>query len=122
VIYIQPRDEPALLETGDNSGDMTSELKPRQSISEFVAASPKNYAYKTVHSLTCHCKTVCKVRGITLNYNVLLLLNFDRIRDMILKRDENEAIIVHTKKKIKREKGDGRVNSITEPEDKANRV
>jgi hypothetical protein len=48
VIYIQPRDEPALVETVDNLDDMTSELKPGESISEFVAAGPKNYAYKTV--------------------------------------------------------------------------
>jgi hypothetical protein len=101
VIYIQPSDEPALVETGDNLGDMTSELKPGDSISEFVATGPKNYAYKTVLSQTGQqCKTVCKVRGITLNYNALQLVNFDRIKDMILKRDENETVIVHTEKKL----------------------
>jgi hypothetical protein len=84
VIYIQPRDEPALVETGDNLGDMTSELKPGESTSEFVAAGPKNYAYKTGPGKG---KTVCKVRRITLNYNALQLVNIDRIRDMILKRD-----------------------------------
>jgi len=46
VIYIQPRDEPEMIETGDNLGDMTSELKPQQFITEFVSAGPKNYAYK----------------------------------------------------------------------------
>jgi hypothetical protein len=45
---IEPRVEPALVETGDNLGDMTSELKPGESKSEFGAAGPKNYAYKTV--------------------------------------------------------------------------
>jgi len=34
VIYIQPRDEPELIETGDNLGDMTSELKRQQFITE----------------------------------------------------------------------------------------
>jgi len=28
VLYIQPADEPALVETRDNLGEMTSELKP----------------------------------------------------------------------------------------------
>ena len=28
-IYIRPRDEPGLIETGDKLGDMTSELRPR---------------------------------------------------------------------------------------------
>ena len=68
VIFIQPRDEPRLVETGDNLGDMTSELKPYEIISEFVSAGPKNYAY-TILDTTNTLKTVCKVRGITLNYN-----------------------------------------------------
>jgi hypothetical protein len=120
VIYIQPRDEPALVETGDNLGDMTSELKPGESISEFVAAGTKNYAYKTFQGQRY--KTVCKVRGITLNYNALQLVVFERIRDMILKKDENETVIVCTEKKLKRKKGDGRINIITEPKDKTYRV
>jgi hypothetical protein len=100
VIYIQPRDEPALVQRGYNLGDMTSELRTGESISEFVAGSPKNYAYETVVQGR-RSKTVCKVRGITLNYNALQFVNFDRIRDMILKRDgENETIIVHTEKKL----------------------
>jgi hypothetical protein len=45
VIFIQPRDEPRLVETGDNFGYMTSELNPYEIISEFVSAGPKNYAY-----------------------------------------------------------------------------
>ena len=46
VIYIQPRDEPQLVETRKNLGDMTSELKPYEIITEFVSAGPKKYAYK----------------------------------------------------------------------------
>ena len=34
VIYIQPRDGAAMVETGDRLGDMTSELKPCEYISE----------------------------------------------------------------------------------------
>jgi hypothetical protein len=47
VIFIQPRNEPALVETGDNLGQMTSELKPSEIIVEVVCAGPKSYAYKT---------------------------------------------------------------------------
>jgi hypothetical protein len=121
VIYIQPRNEPALVETGDNVGTMTSELKPAEHISEYVGVGPKNYSYKTVNSMTGECTTVCKVRGITLNYNASQLVNFDRIKNMILRRDDSETVTVHTEKKIKckRDKGgDGRINIITEPEDK----
>ena len=35
VIYIQPTDEPGFNETGDKLGDMTSELRPTDYISEF---------------------------------------------------------------------------------------
>ena len=70
-------------------------------------------------------KTVCKVRGITLNYNASQLINFERIKEIILKGNETEAIVVHTENKIKRKRGkegDGRVNIINEPEDKAYRI
>jgi len=36
VIYIQPKDEPNLIETGDKLGDMTSELRSKKYVSEFV--------------------------------------------------------------------------------------
>jgi len=48
VIYIQPEAKPAVVERGDNFGEMTSELKPNEIISEVVCAGPKNYAYKTI--------------------------------------------------------------------------
>ena len=76
--------ESALVEKGYNLGDMTSELKPTESIEEFVSGGPKNYAYKVVDTSTGERKHVCKVRGITLNYNALHLVNFDVISDMIL--------------------------------------
>jgi len=37
VIYIQLWDEPKLIETGDKLEDMTSELRPSESIVEFVS-------------------------------------------------------------------------------------
>ena len=66
-------------------------------------------------------KTVCNVTGITLNYSASQLENFEKIKAMILGRDEKETITVHTERKIKRKRGndsDGRVNIISEPEDK----
>jgi PBP1b-binding outer membrane lipoprotein LpoB len=70
--------------------------------------------------MTRECKTVCEVRGITLNYNASQLVNFDRIKDMILRRDETETLTADTEKS-KRKRGNGRIN-ITEPEDKVTRV
>ena len=48
VIFIQPRDEPALVETGDNLGQMTSELKPDEIILEVVCAGPKKLPVQNV--------------------------------------------------------------------------
>ena len=53
VIYIQSKDEPNLVETGDKLGDMTSELRATEYISEFVSGGPKNYAYRVINTGTC---------------------------------------------------------------------
>jgi hypothetical protein len=66
-------------------------------------------------------KTICKLRDITLNYSASQLINFERIKHMILKGNEQDIITVHTQRKIKRKSGnddDGRIIIITEPEDK----
>ena len=74
--------------------------------------------YKVANIATGSQKTVCKVRGITLNYNASRLVNFDVIKDIILK--QGPVVTVHTEHKIKRKRksGKGTVSIITEPEDK----
>ena len=44
VMYVQPRDDSALVQTGDRLVAMTSELKAGEFIYEFVSGGPKNYA------------------------------------------------------------------------------
>jgi len=80
---------------------MTFELRPSQFISEFGSGGHKNYAYSVVTGGTGE-KTISKMRGITLNYNASKLLNFERIKDMILRLgDEPQTvIIIHTQKKV----------------------
>jgi len=122
VIYIKPKDEPNLIETGDKLGDMTSELRSTEYVSEFVSGGPKNYAYTVIDTVTGRATTVCKVRGITLNYNAKQLVNFDVTKAMILGTGEPK-VTVHTEKKIKRYRnGGGTVAIITEPEDKMYRI
>jgi len=101
---------------------MQSELKKDEIIVEVVCAGPKNYAYKTYNSATGESKTVCKVRGITLNYSASQLVNFEKIKDMILSKKDDETVIVRTENDIKRKKINGGVNLISEPEDKTYRV
>jgi len=123
-IYILPKDEHGLIETGDKLEDMTSELRTKEYVSEFVSDGPKNYAYKVIDTVKGHATTVCKVRGIILNYNSKQLVNFDVIRDMIVWTSAEPTVTVHTEKKIKRKgkAGGGIVSVITEPEDKIYRI
>ena len=41
VLFIQPRDSVALVNTGDCLGEMTSELQPSEYMSEFVSGAPR---------------------------------------------------------------------------------
>ena len=74
--------------------------------------------------MTGEVKTVCKVRGITLNYNASQLVNFNAIKDLVLNRPTNSTVTVHTSKKMKRKRGEGRpfVSIITGHEDKIYRI
>ena len=119
-MFVQPIDEPALVETGDNLEAMTSELKPSQFIDENVSGGQKYYVYKIVDSTTGERKTVCKFRGITLKYNASQKVNFKVIKNMILGKTETEQVTVHTEEKNKRKRKAGGVvvSIIIEPEDK----
>jgi hypothetical protein len=52
-------------------------------IFEFVAAGPKNYAYKHSSLDGQDIRAELKIRGITLTYETAQLLNFDRVRDLV---------------------------------------
>ena len=92
-------------------------------ISEFVSGGPKNCVYKLYNSAICEVKSVCKVRGITLYYKALQLVNFDMIKYLLLNGISANAVRVRTVKKIKRKRGDGTcVSIVTEPDDNFYRV
>ena len=52
VIFVQKTGEPPLIECGNALGDVTSEVKGSEYISEFVSGGPKNYDYKLCDSVT----------------------------------------------------------------------
>jgi hypothetical protein len=74
---VQRCGEPMVVACGDRLGDMSDELGSDVHIEEFVSGGSTNYAYRTVNCSTEESKTVCKVRGITLNYTSSELINFD---------------------------------------------
>ena len=59
-----------------------------------------------------------------MNYSASQLVNFKSIRRMILKGvgGETDTLKVHTERKIKRKRGNGRVQIVMEPDDKTYRV
>ena len=100
---------------------MTNELQPGEFIDEFVSGGPKNYAYRIINRTDTAktTKTVFKVRGITLNYSTSQPVNFNVIREMILNKGRHDEVVtVHTDKKIKRKRKEGRVQILSEAEDK----
>jgi hypothetical protein len=93
-------------------GDLTDEV-PDNRIIEFATGGPKNYAYKIARPDNDGNTTICKVRGITLNYKNSLTINFDTIKDMVVNnrydvktvrddykitRDHNRLLTVHQDK------------------------
>ena len=65
---------------------------------------------------------MCKIRGIILNYKASQLINFQKIRVMILNKDNKETVTVNTEKKIKRKRDEKGVHVVTDPEDNIYRI
>lgn len=76
IVFTTKGDEPEP-STGDYLGDLTNE-EPDHVITGFVTGGPKNYAYIRDNSTT-----VCKVRGITLNYKNALAINYHVVKNMV---------------------------------------
>jgi len=94
VIFVQKAKELPLIECCDVLGDMSSKLKEKQYISEFVSGGPKNSANEICNSVKGEVKTVCNVRGITLNYQASQLVNFDTIYDLVLNGSSDSTLTV----------------------------
>jgi len=86
-------------------------------IRECVSGGPNKYTYSVLYTGDGREKTVCKVSGISLNYNASKMVNFDVIRDMILRAKTEHGIVnVHTDRKIKRKRtGSGSVSIVPNP-------
>ena len=64
---------------GEYLGQWTNELKPGDSITQFVSAGPKSYAYKTALG-----DTIVKVKGITITHSASQVINFESIKNLVL--------------------------------------
>ena len=82
---------------GDYLGELTSELDDDDHIATFVSGGPKKYAYQTKNG-----KTVCKVRGFTLNHRGSKKINFDTKCEQVC-RPNGESICLEIPNFIKRD-------------------
>ena len=87
---------------GDFLGDLTDET-PGNSITHFVTGGPKNYAYKLAHPNKKGQQSICKVRGITLNFKNSLAINYNTVADMITGKAAHNIIQIHDDMKICRD-------------------
>ena len=112
VVFVSKKGEDNL-ELGDYLGDLTDEL-PGGTITHFVSGGPKNYAYKaTIDGKT---STVCKVRGITLNFKNSLEINFDTVEHLVTQEPE-KRISTNTDFKIVRDKTHSRLLTTSQQKD-----
>lgn len=78
IIYISTGENDPLL--GNYLGEFTDELCGDY-ITEFVAAGPKNYAFRTSKGVNC-----CKIRGFTLHYENSKLLDMDTLKLLVMEK------------------------------------
>lgn len=98
VIYSCKKGE-RKVETGCFLGEMTDELEAYGSgsyITEFVSGGPKTYAYKVYTPTKDSFHYLCKVKGLTLNFKVSQLINFDSLKKMVLYDDEKKITVPST--------------------------
>ncbi|XP_052815380.1 uncharacterized protein LOC128242318 [Mya arenaria] len=86
---------------GDYLGDLTDEV-PGNSITDFVTGGPKNYAYRLNCADDAGQTSICKVRGITLNFKNTLDINFETVQKMVTCGDKVNPITVVDTNKIVR--------------------
>lgn len=82
---------------GDYLGDLTNEVE-HGFIDCFVTGGPKHYAYRVVTDAKM--QTVCKVKGITLNFKNASKINFETVKSMVVDH-ANEIICVEDDKIVR---------------------
>ena len=80
-------------ELDDYLGDVTNEI-PDNDIDTFVTGGPNNYVYKLRKPNEDGIQTFAKVRGITLNHNNSLDINFYTILNMVMHNRDGHLTVV----------------------------
>ena len=102
------------LPLGDYLGEFTDELEDDDHIVEFASAGPKNYGYRTVRG-----KVECKVRGFSLNTRGREQLNFEFLKENVIREvseplSDPREIPVFNPHKITRDVSTKQLETLTE--------
>lgn len=100
VVFVKNESEVGL-PLGDYLGDLTDELSEfgeQCYINEVVFTSEKSYAFTVKDSSDQIVGSVCKVKGISLNHENSLHINFERMKTLVLNADEllNQVVKLNT--------------------------
>jgi hypothetical protein len=109
VIFVGPRDlEKEVVKTGNAMGELKDELDGPQGeyITQFCSGGAKHYSYKTSSG-----KTEMTIKGITLNTRNSKIINFDRLRNMVL-NEQDSVIQVTDPRKFHRDPTTAKITSI----------
>ena len=104
---------------GDFLGDLTDEA-PNNQITKFVTGGPKNYAYCLAKPNKKGQLSICKVRGITLNFKNSIDINFKSLAQLVTGEKKCSSIKVTDENKIMR--NPDTCNIITKTESKDYRI
>lgn len=100
---------------GDYLGDLTDEV-PDNKITHFVTGGPKNYAYNLVKPNKKGQSSICKVRGITLNFKNCVAINYDTVKSMVT-GNRKDCVTVVEENKIVRNSATGHIITKRETKD-----
>lgn len=105
--------EPAL---GDYLGDLTDEA-PQNAITTFVIGGPKNYAYTLKTPNKKGQFSICKVRGITLNFKNSIDINYQTVKEMVTGDRSDSISVIIDENKIVRNPSTGHLLTKRESKD-----
>jgi len=113
IIFVGPRDlRKEVIQTGNAMGDLKDELQGSagEYITEFCSGGAKHYSYKTSFK-----KTEMTIKGITLNSRNSRIINFERLKKMVLNDPEDpvpDIIRVSDPRKFVRDPIKAKINSV----------
>jgi len=93
IMYVQKRNQPLRLPTGNYLGELTNETELGWEIRKFVGLGPKNYSFKEKELRDEETfRHTCKIRGITLNTRARKVIDFDHFYNLVKAKYEKKIV------------------------------